>query len=375
MPNLYDYLKWRGDITIKQAPINIIDAMILSRISYLPFCGIVPESFKEKISMAAANEALQADASAHYIMQADRDLLPSVAACPRFSSMRLSGFVNSIDNTQQKQFSAMVVEPGDGTSFVSYRGTDDSLIGWKEDFNMSFMKEVPAQLEAVAYLEAAAASLRGKFLLVGHSKGGNLAAYAGAFCKPKTQKRIMGIYNFDGPGFHAETMAQPGYVAIRDKISTIVPQSSVVGLLLEHEEDFSIISSSQMSFSQHDLYSWEVMAADFIYLDTMTSSSHFVDSTIRCWLAEMSTEERSAFIEGLFSIINATNSNNLKELTAKKWYEHARASLTAIINLDDHTRMVLGKTIGALMGAAKDNLHIFLPFLEKKRGAKKTGEK
>lgn len=376
MPNLYDYLNWRGDLSLKQAPFNDIDALILSRVSYLPFDGIVPESFKECISLGEANAALEAAGdSVHYMMKADKALLPAAAACPRFSPMLLSGFTNRIDAGLEKQFSAMVIAPGEGRHFISYRGTDNSMVGWKEDFNMSFMRNVPSQLEAVSYLEDAVEALRGQLVLGGHSKGGNLAVYAAAFCRPGAQKRVAKVYNYDGPGFHAEVMAEPGYLAVRERVATIVPQSSVVGLLLEHEENFGIIKSSQRSVMQHDLYSWEVLRDDFIYLDETTGSSRFLDKTLRVWLAEMSSEERAAFIEGLYSIINATNSKNLKELSAKKWYEHARAGLKALIGLDEHTRMVLGKTLLSLVSAAKDNLNIFLPdFLNRSNGLKKLEE-
>lgn len=375
MSDLYDYLNWRGDLSLKQAPLNNIDTLILSRVSYLPFAGIVSGNFKERTSLAEAERALAAAGeSAHYIMEADRALLPALAACQRFRPMLLSGFVNQVDDRTEKQFSALVVAPGDGTHFISYRGTDDTMTGWKEDFNMSFMTKVPSQLEAVFYLEAAARSLRGKLSLGGHSKGGNLAAYAAAFSRPRVQRRILKVFNYDGPGFHAETLAEPGFAAVRDKIVTIVPQSSVVGLLLEHEENFSIIQSKYSGFMQHDLYSWSVMRDDFIYLDAMTGGSRFVDQTLRAWLGEMSIAERSAFIEGLYSIINATRAKNLRELSARKWYEHARAGLKALIGLDEHTRMVLGKTLLALIAAARGNLHIFLPeFMHRQNGVKKPG--
>lgn len=369
MPNLYDYLDWRGDLPIKKVPLCAVDTLILSRVSYLPFGGIVPSGFKEGVSVAEANAALEkAGDSAHYIIQRDRALLPAVAATPRFSGMQLCGFVNQFDERVEKQFSAMVIKPGDGGNFISYRGTDDTIIGWKEDFNMSFMTRVPAQLEAVKYLEEAARRLRGPLVLGGHSKGGNLAVYAAAFCPPKVQKRVQAIYNYDGPGFHAATMAEPGYAAVRGRTNTIIPQSSVVGLLLEHAEDYRIIGSSQAGLMQHDLYNWDVLRDDFVYLDTVTSSSRFIDKTLHDWLAGLDYEARSAFIDALFSIINATNSTNLKELTAKKWYEHAKAGLRAVIDLDDETRAVLGRTLLALVKSAKDNIDVFMPdFMTRKK--------
>lgn len=365
MPNLYDYMKWRGDLSIEQDGLNDVDYLILSRISYLPFDGIVPEGLDNGVSIAEAAAVLLADGdSRRYIMRADKDLLPAAATCERFRSMLLSGFVNQIDVEKEKQFSAMVISIGNSEHFISYRGTDDSMIGWKEDFNMSFMPQVPAQLEAVNYIEKIAPQLSSLFrndnlLVGGHSKGGNLAVYASAFCSPKIQKRIARIYNFDGPGFHTETLAQQGFERIGDKICTMLPQSSIVGMLLEYEGEYSIVQSLESGYMQHDMYTWEVMGKELVLLDTVTNSSRFIDRTLKTWLADMNTEQRAAFIEGLYGVINATNSRNLGELSARKWYEHAIAMVKALINLDEHTRMVLGKTLLALAKVAKDNFYIY----------------
>lgn len=373
MPSLYDYLDWRGDLSLEQAAFNHVDSMILSRVSYLPLDGIVPEDFKQGISIAGAGQALGAAGdSAGYIMKADKALLPALAAAPRFSGMRLSGFVNRIDDEAEKQFCAMIIRLENGLNYLSYRGTDDTLVGWKEDFNMSFMSKVPSQLDAVAYLEEAAGSLRGDFILGGHSKGGNLAVYAASFCSRRVQKRVAAIYNFDGPGFHPEVIGHPGYLAVRGRIKSVIPQSSIVGMLLEQHDGYSIIRSSQSGFMQHDLYSWEVLRDGFIYLDDISDGSRFMDNTLRAWLAEVDAAQRSLFIDGLYSVISATQAKNFKELTGKKWYEHGMAGIKALINLDENTRMMLGKALWALVKAGKDNLHIFMPdFIKKGKDAKK----
>lgn len=208
-------------------------------------------------------------------------------------------------------------------AFVAYRGTDDTIIGWKENLNMSFMHPVPAQLEAVSYLEALADERKECFYLGGHSKGGNLAVYALAKCADEAKSRVIGAFNNDGPGFSREFIESLDYEEVRSKIRTFLPQSSIVGILLEHEEHYEVVKSSQSGIWQHDSLSWELMGGGFIHLDDITEESKSIDKTLKMWLEEMSGEDREIFVDNLFRALDATEAKTLTDLNTdrKKIYK------------------------------------------------------
>lgn len=362
MANILDYLEWRGDLTMEQAPFNHIDALILSRLSYIPFDGIVlGRHFPPKsISKAAAVFFALKDAAHEVYMPQDADLLLSLANNRRFQDMKLSGYENKLDYESQMQFSAITIDIGDSTHFISYRGTDDTLVGWKENFNMSFMTPVPAQKEAVRYLEEAAETAPGNIRAGGHSKGGNLAVYAASFCREDIQERIITVYNNDGPGFDSAVITSKGYLNVSNRIKTFIPQSSIVGMLLEHEEEYIIIYSTQVGLLQHDLYTWKVKRDDFIYLDTVTNDSKYIDKTLKDWLSALDLEQREQFIEAIFGIFIATNAHTLTELTTN-WHKNALLVLKSLTNMDVSVKHAVSQVLHLLTKSAAQNLHMLKP--------------
>ena len=369
MANIFDYLNWRGDLSLQQDEFNEVDNLILSRLSFIPFDGVVPESFDTGLSIQSAAEVIGKikPSDLELNMKKDLKLLKAVAKSNRFASMRLCGYINNVDIKTQKQFCAVTIELGNNAVYVAYRGTDKSIVGWKEDFNMSFMPSIPAQIHAVSYLEEAATHFKGKIIVGGHSKGGNLAVYAAAFCSKNLQARIEKIYNNDGPGFHPEIISQPGYLAIQKKIYTFVPQTSVVGMLLEHEEEYIIIHSTQTGLMQHDLYSWRVQGKNLIYLDTITNSSKFIDKTLKGWIARMTPEQRGQFSDALYSILSSTEARTFTDLGVK-WHENALLMLKTVVNMDEGMRQAISQALSSLLKSAKHNFPRFRPaFLDKLR--------
>ena len=357
MANLFDYLKWRGDLSFEEARFSEIDSLILSRLSYLPFDGIVPSSLTSSISVAEAAEQFfrREDAEAQLIMKTDHPFLQEVAVSDRFSKLRLCGYTNQVDPDAEKQFAALVIRVLPQLSYVSYRGTDLSLAGWKEDFNMTFCTPVPAQVDAVHYLNSVADAIPGTLYGGGHSKGGNLAVYAAAFCRPEVQERIRFVHNHDGPGFDSCVLESDGYRRIAGRIKTFIPQSSVVGMLLQHEEDYYVIRSTQVGLMQHDLFSWEVDRNQFVYLDEVTDQSKFVDRTLKSWLTKLSPEQREQFVDTLFAILEETKASTLKELTLN-WHKNAGIVLKSFREMDDEMRHNLSQALGLLFEAAKQNV-------------------
>lgn len=358
MANLFDYLTWRGDLTLRQAPFNAVDSLILCRLSYLPLDGIVPgEGTAVPVKEAACQFRREGRLGR---LKEDLTLFAALEKSSRFSGMLLSRYVNVLDQEVQKQFSAVTVTLGGGSTYIAYRGTDSTLVGWKEDFNMSFMTTVPSQLDAVAYLEAAAAVSPGALRTGGHSKGGNLAAYAASFCKKEIQDRIVEVYNNDGPGFESQVLASPGYQAVRDRIHTFIPQSSVFGRMMEHEEAYTVVHSFQVGLMQHDMYSWEVLGSDFVRLETVTNTSRFVDYTLKEWVADMTPTQRGQLIDTLYEICSSTDAATMRELAAGL-FKNAGGILKSLKSLDEDTRRLITQALVLLFRAMKSSLSALLP--------------
>lgn len=363
MSNILDYLDWRGDIRMVDAPFNEVDNLLLSELSYVAFDGILPGI--ETDTWMTVKKAAEIFFSRHdkEEIYEDRSLmakaplvLEKMAKTERFQEMRLSCYVNQIDEEEEKQFSALLAECQDNTYFVAFRGTDDTLVGWKEDFNMSYISVVPSQLEAVSYLEQVAKKVKGRLRLGGHSKGGNLAVYAAVQCKEEIKEQIIEIYNNDGPGFSKEMLLSEAYEKVRERICTIVPQTSVVGMLLEHEEEYLVTKSSQSGIMQHDPLSWEVLGPKFVYLDEVKKNSRILDKTLKNWINEMTSEQREAFVMALFHVLYETGAKNVSELSEDKFGNLGALIKTAkaVKQMTEEDQEMLAKVIRALIKAYKD---------------------
>ncbi|GHV93719.1 hypothetical protein AGMMS50293_00390 [Spirochaetia bacterium] len=363
MANVFDYLTWRGDLSFAQSPFNPVDNIIFSQLSYLPLDHIMPGPDKKNgisIDLLAKNfaESLSHETSHLHPELMFKDapaFVSALGSSKRFKNCELWAYVNHVDISQEKQFSALSIIIGDGSSFIVYRGTDANIVGWKENFNMGFSEAVPAQLEAVSYLEKAAKIIKGPLRIGGHSKGGNLAVYAAAFCNKKIRRRISEIYSNDAPGFHHQVIESEGFQSIKERIYSFVPQSSIVGMLLEHGSPYTVIKSSQSGLMQHDLYSWEVTHNDMVRLDRVTQGSRFVDKTLREWISSLDYDHRQQFIEALYTILSASQAKSIPELTGD-WFNAAGRMIQSLGNIDEHTRTLIGKTLAALFRAARNNI-------------------
>ena len=355
MANILDYLEWRGDLDFKKAKFNEIDSLILSRFSYFPLDGLFKND--KKITIKEAYERfLEKGAKNCRILQAeDLQLFPAMAKSTRFGDLYITNFVNKIDKEEEKQFCAVTILLPNNVMYVSYRGTDNTLVGWKEDFKLSFDSDVPSQHDAVNYLEKVAKELKGKIMIGGHSKGGNLAVYAGIFCNDETKKRIVEVYNHDGPGMNSMVIKTNQYKKSVKKIHTYVPQSSVIGRLLYHEEQYTVIQSVEKGIMQHDLYSWQVLGQKFVTLNEVTNGSEFVDKTIKNWLENVEPEKREQVIDVVFDILNTTDAQTMKELRTN-WFSSARTMMASYKNIDNGTKDMIWKAVGELLKSAKNNI-------------------
>ncbi|MDO5378923.1 MAG: DUF2974 domain-containing protein [Clostridia bacterium] len=352
MANIIDYVSWRGDLTTEQAPLGEIDALIFSYLSYMPFDGIVPPSFDGSVTLAeAAQRLLDGGLSGGAIMDSeknDHQLLALLRDSARFGGMRVAGYASHVDGEAEQQFAAVTFLPESGPAFAAFRGTDDSVVGWKEDFNLAFSSETPSQRDAVAYAEEAARHISGKLILGGHSKGGNLAVYAGIFAGEAAADRLVAVYNFDGPGFNEAVLASPAFLQRNLPIHTFVPQTSVIGILLWHAEPFAVVRSDGVGVWQHNPYTWQLMGGRFTRMDARSSSSQLAEETIKNWISDLSAGERQQVIDGIYSVLSVSDGRRVADLFEP---HNVVAILRAAGGMDAKTRGAIAEAF-RLLGAS-----------------------
>lgn len=359
MNNVIDYLKWRGDLDFNREPLNEVDSLILSILSYNDFEGIVPE-------VGSVNTITLREATLRFKEEKDtthiEDLLflgeipkflYKTAETERFGNLPMTCFVNKFDVETTKQFAAVLFKITDKLNFLSFRGTDSSLAGWKEDLQMSFMEEIQSQKEAVIYTEKVMMSQEGDFILGGHSKGGNLAIYAALRMRESNKSRIIGVYNNDGPGFMPEIAESEEYKSIADRIYTYLPESAIVGMLLDHGSDYEVVKSTGLVITQHNPFMWEVLGKNFVRADSLSKESLSINTTIKSWASKLSNEDKRTFVDGIFEVLEETGASSLEELSNEK-FKAADAMIRAYKTMDPEIKVHLKDTVDLLFREARN---------------------
>lgn len=347
MYDMFDYLEWRGDLSFARAERNPVDMLIFSTLSYIHFDGIVPDTPNERISLREAAEYFfaQGDLENKVRVKKDIELLKAAAGTERFGRVGVSFYRSVFVPEEETQFAAVTYYLEDGTAVLTFRGTDRTLVGWKEDFNMTFQDSIPAQREALKYLEEFSIHTLYPIRLTGHSKGGNVAVYAAAKSEKALQHRILEIYNLDGPGFSENMMIDPGYLAIVPKIHSYVPESSIVGVLFEHAEPHTVIKSEQIGLMQHDPYSWKVLRNDFIHMKEMSEGSKIMDQATKAWMMAMTPEERNDLVDVVYDILTSGGAIKTGELIHPKQIGNYVKSLV----MDERKRQTISDRLGDLV--------------------------
>lgn len=347
--NVFSYLKWRGDIDLDTAPFNEVDALVLSVFSYLDLPDLVSDNQKE-ITIHEIADKYFAPNHPQNDHPYYRQLLSLMNDADRFKNAKLSYFVNTLNN--QTQFSAIKIQLENGLNFIAFRGTDDSLVGWKEDFEISF-KTTIAQEQAKTYLAKILKENKGNFYLGGHSKGGNLAEYAALNIEPKLRKRINRIYTFDSPGIAQEVGAQLPHKFLAEKLKRYVPEYSVIGRLFEPDGiDATIVDSSRKGLAQHDAFSWEITGSHFVTHNHRNPQARLYNQLINDWIGNASLAERESLTNDLFSSLAASGSNKITELN-KYGFGSFGAILLSLTGSSRRTHFVLGSLFTAIWQTIK----------------------
>ena len=345
MKNFLDYLQ-DNNKTFKESSFNSIDSLILAYLSYFHFPNTLTRLKDLDISKTTKVEK-------------NRELIKRVVTSNRYKDIESCFYVEDTNDLIEKQFSAVTFLLPNNTMYISFRGTDSTLTGWKEDFNMAFMLPVPAQKEALNYVEKITKLIPRKFYIGGHSKGGNLAVYAGCNLSNNISTRIIKIYSHDGPGFIKEFLTTSNYQNIKDKIEKIVPSSSIIGMLLYTNENYKIIESSARGILEHDPFSWLINENNFIILKKLSDGTVFTNKVINDFLSSLSKKEREIFIDSLFTVLKSTNLTTLDEIS-KNFIVKLPNILIAIYKLDDVNKKYIIKTIKALIKSCLTNLSLLI---------------
>lgn len=340
MANINSYIISRGAKRISFFhPYNELDALVFARISYLPFHKI---SLKKDDTIGSVCRRMFDELSSKdFAWPGDYELVENLIDARRFNRKRISNFIRNNNRSLEKQFSAVTIHLSPKKMYLSFFGTDESIIGWKEDFNLAFLDHVPAQTAALRYLNNLAKKYPDKKIyLGGHSKGGNLAIYSSIMAKDEVQKRIKTVYNYDGPGLRSGTMAlDTGTEMVVNKIRSTIPQGSIIGRLFEHNESIKVVKSTAKNLYQHDIYSWETKGTKFVE-SKVTGASNFADKTITNWLESATKNERKIFINAMFDALSSADVNSPLDLR-DKWLKAMPTMLKSFIKLPKEERKVV----------------------------------
>ena len=348
MKNMLDYIKEFGHVSFEERAFSEIDALVLTELEYLPLEKVVPsdENGENFVTVKEIAEYMQEhkqelfDENPMMITQERHKVSQVIADAPRFQSLKFFGVVSVWDKDTTKQFAAITVEVEPSVRLVVFRGTDDTLIGWKEDFLMTYSPLVAAQTDAKEYLAKQASLWDGDLMISGHSKGGNLAIYAAATQVEDVQLRIVDIFCFDSPGLYRSVLETKGYQNIVPLAMRYIPQDSLVGLMLESEVPYVIVKSNATGAMQHSAMTWEIEDGQFIKMEKLTKNSQLNDQTFKKWTESVSDEELELFWNVFFELLFSVGIDTVNDLYGQ-FMHYVQEFLKAAGDMDEEKRELL----------------------------------
>lgn len=360
MKNIIDYVAQEYENFFDKT-FNTVDSLVLSQFAYLNFDGLVPNI--SDLSRPVKIGEITLKENHNNLTKGIRDsvsnlkLIQALANSPRFSNVEITFYVNKTDFHVEKQFSAITYLLEDGTAYIAFRGTDSSFVGWKEDFNMAFISPIPSQEEGVKYVNAVAKMIFCDLKIGGHSKGGNIAVYSAIKCNELIKGRITHIFSHDGPGFNDEIFLSQEYLSMKERIHKTIPQSAIIGMLMQNQEKYTVVKSNRFWFMQHDPFSWLINGCEFHNVKTVNSGALFMNKTLNNWISSIDDSKRELFADTLYHVMKASGALSFYDLTVD-WFKKTVAIIGAIKDIDDETRSFILKTIGSLFVFAIKNLRV-----------------
>ncbi len=344
--NIIDFVKTSGERSFDELPFSPADAAVLAQLSYLKFEYALPYSGATLVSAMTARSRARLFEDSRF-GENQRAFFFEAAFSRRYQNMKIR-LVRSVREEQGEVcFCGMVFVPEGSLPVVVFRGTDEYIVGWKEDFAMAYRCPVPSQRLSVEYLRAAVRR-GGEFYICGHSKGGNLARYSAVNSAPSVRRRVKRIYDLDGPGFPASIAETPGYKELSARMVKLVPQKSFVGQLLQSDGRETVVESEGTGLLQHDIFKWHFSENGAFVPADGRNSLRSAAARINTNLARLSPRQTESFVDALFGILAEAEIDNLVSFS-ENWVKNSRKILSAYIGLDDETKELLSDTVAALL--------------------------
>ncbi len=357
MENIIDYVKEWGKYSLNEKPFNEVDSLVLCQMVYFNYKEFVPGFEESNVPVCIQSIYVHPDRDRilddYWYRENNKELFASAAQSRRFGNLKMNYYVNIINEETQTQFSAMTYILEDKNAYIAYRGTDATIVGWKEDLNLAFSKPLHSQQLAVEYMDRVAGYIGGSFYAGGHSKGGNLAVYAAMNCKPETRDSLLKVFNNDGPGFRPEIRQLGHYEAIAGRIMKFIPRSSLVGTILEDQDDYELIESKGVGMLQHNAYSWKIEEGAFLRSKSMKSGKILRDAALNEWILSLSESEIHSFVDTLYDVVAASEASNVFEFGAD-WKKCTQSVFEAAKELDETTRKSIAKIIRSLFEITRE---------------------
>lgn len=360
--DLFDYIKWRGDLRFVSSPMGEIDGAMFSMATYVDYDMALPDGeMDDPISFNYVLDSYfsmddKREIKLGLIFPTDKiiSMLEMMKERERYRDIKISDFVNYIDEEGCCQFCAMTFHLDDGSVAVSFRGTDDTVIGWKEDFNLSFLREIPSQRKATEYLNRIADKYKDSPIYVcGHSKGGNLAIYSASTCTDGTRERIVRVFSYDGPGQSGEIIMSEGYEKVCNRIDSFLPQSSLVGIMFNGGK-YKVVNSAYRGPYQHDLYSWELDGPAYLRLSGLSLKGVKNQSSFNSMMNKMSNSEKESFVSILFGAIESTGAKTLSEISTAK-LKSVSGMIRSLNGINKEQKDVMAGIILKMLDLRKDD--------------------
>ncbi|WP_125702145.1 Mbeg1-like protein [Lacticaseibacillus daqingensis] len=344
MANLIDYARAVSAQPFATLPPTPVDGVILAQLAYFPFAQLA--GARNRFGTLRDPAVLTALTQDTWRPAQNLALLTALVTSPRYRDVRWHSAVTELDVAAEKQFSAITFSLPTGVHVLAFRGTRANFVDWKEDFNLAYLQTIPSQRAALAYLTHVAAHYPGRYALVGHSKGGNLATYAFVHAAPALQAQVLAVVNADGPG-----LGTPLPAALRPRVHKLVPQSSLIGTLFDPTQDYQVVDSAAHALNQHDPFSWRVRGHDFATRPALDGGAQYTQRSIAAWVASLDDATKQQALAAAYALVTETQATTFAELLAD-WPQTTRTLLAGLRAQDETTsaqwRQVLAQLIAAL---------------------------
>lgn len=319
MAHLIDYLEKVENLTFDQEPLNILDKVCINEIGYLTYeKWLTASDLKKPINLHDFAEGKELNPDYSFMVTKERvELAEAIVRSKRFAGLHLSNYRSVLDKEVEKQFAAMIFSlPELDYHQLVFRGTDDSVIGWKEDFQLTYSREIPAHRSAMTFLEDHLPNLSGHITVSGHSKGGNLALYSAVQSSTSLREKIAELLLLDSPGLMKSLLEKPSYQELKARMTVIRPQDSVVGVMLYWDRPAQLVAAEGIGFAQHNALSWEVdlAANDFAYEDQPTELSQRLEETFQEWIETLPKQQLKQVCDLVFDTILDSGIESLDDI-------------------------------------------------------------